>query len=268
MKKFLLASALFLLAVFAPQQAAAQGTYTCQFLINVCQAGTGFQFNNCDSGYKPGGECASLGQSSCTGTKFSCVRDTGQTACAENYGGTCKISCNPSSESTIGGFGNLGCVTPTARCCVPSNVCKTQYDGTCKNSCNGDEQEVGGRGQLGCSGFNAQCCTLTDEARAADPTCGENGGGIDTAIGCIPVENPEDFIGYILGWAIGVGGGIAFLLIVVAGLQIMTAQGQPDKLQAGRELLTSAISGLIMLIFSVFILRIIGVNILGIPGLS
>lgn len=92
------------------------------------------------------------------------------------------------------------------------------------------------------------------------------GKGIDTAIGCIPIESTDSFIGFILRWAIGVGGGIAFLLIVFAGFQIMTSAGNPERLQAGRELLTSAIAGLILLIFSVFILRVIGVDILGLPG--
>lgn len=92
--------------------------------------------------------------------------------------------------------------------------------------------------------------------------------GINTALGCIPINDQNKFMSWILGWAIGIGGGIAFLLILFAGFQIMTSQGDPKKLQAGQELLTSAIGGLILLIFSVFILRFIGVDILGIPGLS
>ncbi len=91
--------------------------------------------------------------------------------------------------------------------------------------------------------------------------------GIDTAIGCIPVSDTNSFMGWILGWAVGVGGGIAFLLIVYASIMIMTSQGMPDRLKAGQELLTSAISGLIMLIFSVFILKFIGIDILGLDKL-
>lgn len=87
---------------------------------------------------------------------------------------------------------------------------------------------------------------------------------VESAIGCIPVGDTNQFMGWILGWAIGVGGGIAFLLIVYASFMIMTSQGVPDRLKAGQELLTSAISGLIMLIFSVFILNFIGIDILGI----
>ncbi len=90
---------------------------------------------------------------------------------------------------------------------------------------------------------------------------------IDTAIGCVPIDQ-QGFVVFILKWAIGIAGGIAFILIVIASFQIITSQGDPKKLQAGKELLSSAIMGLLLLIFSVFILRIIGVNILQIPGLS
>ena len=90
---------------------------------------------------------------------------------------------------------------------------------------------------------------------------------INTAIGCIPVGDTQRFAGWFLGWAIGISGGIALLLIVFSGFQIMTTSGDPQKLQSGRELLTAAISGLILIIFSVFLLRLIGVQILNLPGL-
>lgn len=98
---------------------------------------------------------------------------------------------------------------------------------------------------------------------AYDIFCENNDRGIQTAIGCITVlETPEIFVGELLKWAIGIGGGIAFLLILYAGFMIMTSQGNPERLKAGQELMTSAISGLVLLIFSVFILNFIGVDIL------
>lgn len=96
--------------------------------------------------------------------------------------------------------------------------------------------------------------------------CDSTKTGIRTAIGCIPIMGDTgkyDFVNFVISWALGIGGGIAFLLIIYSGFMIMTASGNPERLQAGRELLTSAISGLILLIFSVFILKLIGVDILG-----
>lgn len=102
-----------------------------------------------------------------------------------------------------------------------------------------------------------------------DPIHGNCGAsGIDTAIGCVPFGDQNALVGFILRWALGIGGGIAFLLILVAGFQIMTSRGDPNRLKAGQELMTSAIAGLLLMIFSIFILRLIGVDILNIPGFA
>lgn len=102
-------------------------------------------------------------------------------------------------------------------------------------------------------------------ASSSEVLCGEN--GINTAIGCLNVlGSQEEFLGQLLGWAIGVGSGIAFLLIVYAGFMIMSSSGNPERLKAGQELLTSALSGLVLLVLSIFILNLIGVKILQIPG--
>lgn len=93
-----------------------------------------------------------------------------------------------------------------------------------------------------------------------------DGTGINTAIGCIPFTSQGAFIATIFVWAVGVGGGIAFLLILYAGFLIITSQGVPDRLKAGQELLTSALAGLILLVFSLFALQLIGVKIFEIPG--
>jgi hypothetical protein len=94
-----------------------------------------------------------------------------------------------------------------------------------------------------------------------------NGGsGINTAIGCIPVQNTQELTKFLLSWGLGIAGGIALLLITYAGFLIMTSQGNPQRLQAGKELLTAALSGLLLIIFSATLLRLIGVDILGIPG--
>lgn len=106
--------------------------------------------------------------------------------------------------------------------------------------------------------------TGMDVAGNLSGNCGSD--KISTAIGCIPIGDPSKTIGWFLSWFIGISGGIAFLLIVYGAIQMMTASGDPQKLQGGREVLTAAISGLIFIIFSVFLLNLIGVKILQLPG--
>ncbi len=98
-------------------------------------------------------------------------------------------------------------------------------------------------------------------------SCVNNQKGIWTAIGCIPA-NPQDFVARLLKLAIGIAGGIAFLMIIYGGFQIMMSSGNPEKLNSGKEVVTSAIAGLLLIVFSVVILKIIGVDVLGIPGLT
>ena len=89
-----------------------------------------------------------------------------------------------------------------------------------------------------------------------------------TALGCINTSSPQEFIVWLLKSVIGIAGGIAFLLMLWGGFQIITSTGNPEKLNKGKEILTSAIIGLVVIIFAVFLLQLIGVQILQIPGFS
>lgn len=131
------------------------------------------------------------------------------------------------------------------------------------------------------NGSPSSACTTKSKDQAAapiaskgDPTkafvisgCGASGGaGIETALGCIPTSDTNALVGWFLKWTLGIAGGIAFILIVFAAFQIMTSAGSPEKIQGGKELLNAAISGLILIIFSLFLLKLIGVDILALPG--
>jgi len=97
---------------------------------------------------------------------------------------------------------------------------------------------------------------------------------IQTALGCIntnflpTTNNPGgSFITSVLRLSVGLGGGIALLLMLYGTFIVTTSAGIPDKLKAGREIITSAIVGLIFIILSIFLMQLIGVSILGLPGL-
>lgn len=95
-----------------------------------------------------------------------------------------------------------------------------------------------------------------------------NSPGTATAIGCIPTD-PIEFIGSLLRFVIGIIGGISLLIMVMAVFQMITSAGNPDNLKQGHERFTSAIIGMLVVIFSVLLLRIIGVDILGLgPALG
>lgn len=88
---------------------------------------------------------------------------------------------------------------------------------------------------------------------------------VNTALGGFATD-PAGFVSRLLGFLLGISGGIALLLIIRAGYQVMTSRGDPEKLGEARERLTSAIVGLLFIIFSLVILEVIGVDILRLPG--
>ncbi len=83
-----------------------------------------------------------------------------------------------------------------------------------------------------------------------------------TALGCLQTSGAGTFVNYLIKLSISIAGGIAFLLIILGGFQIILSGGSPEKVKAGKEMITSAIAGLFLIIFAVFILKLIGVDIL------
>lgn len=108
-------------------------------------------------------------------------------------------------------------------------------------------------------------------AKAYDPSCtpgnGIAGPGVQTALGCIPVQT-NLFVQWLLPYLFGIAGGISFLLMVSGFIQMTMSSGDPKAVQAAQETVTSAIIGLIVSIFALFLLRLIAVDILHIPGIN
>ena len=88
---------------------------------------------------------------------------------------------------------------------------------------------------------------------------------LDTGIRPFNLE-PAGLIRGLFAVLMSISGGIALLMIIRSGYQIVTSQGEAEKLKEARERLISAIVGLLFLIFSLVILETIGVDILRIPG--
>jgi len=101
---------------------------------------------------------------------------------------------------------------------------------------------------------------------AADILCSD-GVSVDTALGCVPIEL-DKFIAWFLPVLFGVGGTIAFLLMVYGFILMTMSNGDPKAIQGAKETITSALIGLLISIFAIFIFRLVALNILKIPGIS
>ncbi len=160
---------------------------------------------------------------------------------------TCTTSSSMQGTQTCQGFyvndqnNNLFCSLEDAQC----TQCSFCGDNICTN------EEI----QTGCQ---LDCRIIPP---SADYLCDDNV-SLKTAIGCVPFTVISDTTKFFLRWAIGIGGGLALLFIIFASIQIIIASGDPDRIKNGKDLLTASIAGVLMIIFSVFLLRIIGVNIL------
>lgn len=105
--------------------------------------------------------------------------------------------------------------------------------------------------------------TVESKTSIYNPLC-DGDKGINTAFGCIPYD-ATGFAGKFLQILFGIAGGIAFLLMVYGFILVATSSGDEKKLQAAKETITSAITGLLISILALFLFRLIVINILKIP---
>ncbi len=122
---------------------------------------------------------------------------------------------------------------------------------------------------LTCTGnqcTSAQGTTCTPGSNSSTTTPADpNAQGVETAIGCVPTD-PATLIQKLLTFALGAAGGIALLLMAFGAIEMITSGGNAEQLKAGQGRFTSAIIGLLFVVFSVLLLKVIGVDILQIPG--
>jgi hypothetical protein len=104
----------------------------------------------------------------------------------------------------------------------------------------------------------------TKEGRGGSISDPDSAKTINTVFGEIPTD-PAAFAGAVVQIAIGIAGGLAFLLMVFGAYRLIFAAGNPESIQQGREIIAAAVIGLLVVIFSVFILRLVGISILGLP---
>lgn len=258
---------------FNSKRVYAQGTCVCEGFLSCT-----LQTNNCAPGYTPLCEpiCVAWDPNDCSclppntfnceyigGPGVACVPDSGTSTCdgANGYQTDrdyCASFFEPGNPDRCNNAPRTTC-TFVGRCSDLGGTCRIV---TGPPGCGSGFES---RGVLDCNASIGEVCCAPVHHGVLDPRCETNPGAINTAIGCIPVANTQEFTQFLLSWGAGIAGGIAILLIIYGGYLVVTSSGNPQKLQAGKELITSAVMGLLLLMLGAFILRLIGVNILQLP---
>jgi hypothetical protein len=190
-----------------------------------------------------------------TQTAGKCIVDTGHVGPLN----TTPTLCMDESDTTAGSVSGLTCLWQAHYNLVDTTQ-PTPTPGGISN----------GTGDNGAGGINGDISAtpLPPHAPCAkrDATTGECL-LVDSAFGQLATD-PQSFITMLFGVFLSISGAVALLTIIAAGYRMMTSQGNPETVKSARELLTSAIVGLIFLVFSLVLLEIIGIDILHIPGFS
>lgn len=73
----------------------------------------------------------------------------------------------------------------------------------------------------------------------------------------------ENHTFYIFKWAASIGSLLAMLMIIYAGIKYMSSGGNPQILEDAKETIVGSLIGLGMIILAYFLLKTIGVNVVG-----
>lgn len=115
--------------------------------------------------------------------------------------------------------------------------------------------------------FAVDTPSVTSDATAGRPiiNCGERAdGGSGILPGCTSGGDALDtgglvlgrLIPYLISWAIGIMGLIAFFFIVEAGIQLVLSQGNADKAKAAEKTIIAASIGLVIATLSFILVSI------------
>lgn len=163
-------------------------------------------------------------------------------------------------------------------CCISNTHLGTPTAADCKfdnRKCPNPNYKVVTDGKtVWCAPDTTKVKILSGSFKSADieGDCGAGGDPdaptrfIDTAIGCIPVDSLQNTLGFALKWIFLAAGGIIVVMVIKNGFTLLTSSGNPEKLKEVRESVVAIITGVLLIVFSLTILKVVGADILGLPG--
>ena len=90
---------------------------------------------------------------------------------------------------------------------------------------------------------------------------------INSALGCLPVQ-PAGMVQTLIPYFFGITGGISLLLMIYGFILMATSGGDPKAVAGAQETVTSALKGLLLSVFGIFIVRFLLLDVLKIPGIT
>jgi hypothetical protein len=127
-----------------------------------------------------------------------------------------------------------------------------------------DQIRVGSPGS-GDPATSFDLCSQAGMSRSQCDVCLSEG-KIWTGVGCIPYLQQGQLVRSLISVGLGMTGGVVVLMSLYAGFLLSISQGDPKRVDEAKSAITSVIAGALFVIFSVTILRFIGVDILQLPA--
>lgn len=89
-----------------------------------------------------------------------------------------------------------------------------------------------------------------------------------TALGCVPLDLPTFISQYVFVTLLGLAGLLSLGCLIYWAFKLETGGASADVQKKAREGIRQCFMGLLLIIFSIFIIRLIGVSILSLPGIN
>ena len=90
---------------------------------------------------------------------------------------------------------------------------------------------------------------------------------VQTELGDLCTD-PQSLISQFILILTGMAGGVSLLLFLAGAGKYVFSMGNPEGIEEARGTITHAVAGLLLVVLSVFIIRLIGIDILALPGLT
>ncbi len=93
-------------------------------------------------------------------------------------------------------------------------------------------------------------------------------GKVWTVFGCVDTTSTGGLFSTVFKFLSYMLGGVAMLLLIYASFLYITSQGDAEKIKTAKSLLTAIFAGMLFIIFSIMIMKFVGITLLDLPTIN